>query len=61
MLYLGLTSNFDNTNIEDHQKIKLLNKDYEGKGLDESAYLEFWQEFNEANGLKSRQSGRKSS
>lgn len=46
MIYLGITLNFDKgKNKEDDRATKKLNKEYEGKGLDQSAYQEFWQDF----------------
>jgi hypothetical protein len=44
MMYLGMTIDFGNLNEEEKRK-KKLNREYEGKGLDQTAYLEFWQDF----------------
>lgn len=41
MKYLGYNMNLHNLNTEE-QVIKNLNKEYEGKGLDQSGYLDFW-------------------
>lgn len=46
--YLGLETNFDKKKTEE-EKVRKLNQEYEGRGLDESRYLEFWQDFNTAN------------
>ena len=44
MMYLGMTIDFGNLNEEEKRK-KKLNREYEGKGLDQTAYLEFLQDF----------------
>lgn len=54
MMYLGLTIDFGNLNEEEKKK-KKLNKDYEGKGLDQTAYLEFWQDFTATNKRRNSQ------
>ena len=46
--YLALEVNFGKQETEE-EKRKKLNTEYEGRGLDQSRYLEFWQDFNSQN------------
>lgn len=46
--YLGLEENHGKQETEEDKRRKL-NSEYEGKGLDQSRYLEFWQDFNTQN------------
>lgn len=58
-MYLGLTIDFGNLNEEEKRR-KKLNQEYEGKGLDSSAYLEFWEDFSATNKNQTGQKRRNS-
>lgn len=60
MMYLGLTIDFGNLNEEEKRR-KKLNQEYEGKGLDQSAYADFWEDFSATNRIQSGKNKRGSS